>query len=508
MMPGNQNNGATASDQTRDPFARDLFSREVVGGSHPVSPPAELSAALFSSEPFVSEVLNQIEFLAQPASASKPPRPADKINGAPSRTRMWQARLPRVTREQMRVSAAMAALPAAFCSQTLATLKSVLQLYTRTAAHEIEVAVQSLSEIVLPLSGVEADSAPRVYALLTVAPDEAPVTIVLDAEFAITLVDRVLGGAGDGPESLRNLSALECAVVEFLCLQFLHQLVGEMDGMICRLERISLARPTWLIAVGDPGSDRCLSTTLTVKVRDKYGLIRVLTPPATLRVWQSVTAPYGAAINPEKIARYAQCLPTVRASLCLGATGVPAAEIARLEGGDVVIVAQPAVRWQRQQLSGSLRVRIGEGQHFILSGTIENAGTIGLRVRSIDSFPFPTLSEEQTMHNSEFALAPDTEQDVQTDEAANNSPMVEVAIESLAGLGAAIDGMVVTLHVELATRQLRLDELASLRAGQLIDLGCQATDPVELLVDGRCIARGQLLDCEGRLGVRITEVTL
>jgi type III secretion protein Q len=45
-----------------------------------------------------------------------------------------------------------------------------------------------------------------------------------------------------------------------------------------------------------------------------------------------------------------------------------------------------------------------------------------------------------------------------------------------------------------------------LRVNQILDLGCKATDPVDLIVDGRRIARGELVDIEGRLGVRITQV--
>lgn len=78
--------------------------------------------------------------------------------------------------------------------------------------------------------------------------------------------------------------------------------------------------------------------------------------------------------------------------------------------------------------------------------------------------------------------------------------------EAIAEGASLIEAVMLTVRVELAARRLRLDELSRLRANQILDLGCKATDPVDLIVDGRRIARGELVDIEGRLGVRITQV--
>ena len=74
------------------------------------------------------------------------------------------------------------------------------------------------------------------------------------------------------------------------------------------------------------------------------------------------------------------------------------------------------------------------------------------------------------------------------------------------GEEALIDAVMVSVRVELAARRLQLDELSRLRKNQILDLGCNATDPVDLVVEGRRIASGELVDIEGRLGVRITKV--
>jgi type III secretion system YscQ/HrcQ family protein len=70
----------------------------------------------------------------------------------------------------------------------------------------------------------------------------------------------------------------------------------------------------------------------------------------------------------------------------------------------------------------------------------------------------------------------------------------------------ALDELLLTVRVELGARRISLDELARMRAGQVLELGCRATDPVELIAEDRRIARGELVDIEGRLGVRITQL--
>ncbi len=70
----------------------------------------------------------------------------------------------------------------------------------------------------------------------------------------------------------------------------------------------------------------------------------------------------------------------------------------------------------------------------------------------------------------------------------------------------SLDGLMITVRVELAARMLRLDEVGMLRAGQILELGCAATDLVSLSVEGHRIARGELVDIEGHLGVRLTQV--
>lgn len=66
----------------------------------------------------------------------------------------------------------------------------------------------------------------------------------------------------------------------------------------------------------------------------------------------------------------------------------------------------------------------------------------------------------------------------------------------------------VTLVVELGRVNMPLRRLADLKTGDVVELGRHAREPVELTSNGRLVARGELVQIDTELGVRITSVFL
>ena len=68
------------------------------------------------------------------------------------------------------------------------------------------------------------------------------------------------------------------------------------------------------------------------------------------------------------------------------------------------------------------------------------------------------------------------------------------------------------LDVELAlvlrfgSRSLPLRDILDLKPGAVIDLDRQVQEPVDVLLDGRLVARGEVVVMEGNYGLRVTEV--
>jgi flagellar motor switch protein FliN/FliY len=80
-----------------------------------------------------------------------------------------------------------------------------------------------------------------------------------------------------------------------------------------------------------------------------------------------------------------------------------------------------------------------------------------------------------------------------------------------AGTGADADlsrltDVIVELTVEVGRTRMRLGETMSLGPGSVVTLDRLADKPVDLLVNGRSIARGEVVVIDEQFGLRITEV--
>ena len=66
----------------------------------------------------------------------------------------------------------------------------------------------------------------------------------------------------------------------------------------------------------------------------------------------------------------------------------------------------------------------------------------------------------------------------------------------------------VELNVTLrfGQRLLTLREILDLTTGSVVELDRQVEEPIELLLDGKVIARGEAVVIDGNYGLRVTEV--
>ena len=77
---------------------------------------------------------------------------------------------------------------------------------------------------------------------------------------------------------------------------------------------------------------------------------------------------------------------------------------------------------------------------------------------------------------------------------------------------AAEPNLDLVLNVELnvtlrfGQRLLTLREVLDLATGSVVELDRQVDEPIELLLDGRVIARGEAVVIDGNYGLRVTEV--
>ena len=77
--------------------------------------------------------------------------------------------------------------------------------------------------------------------------------------------------------------------------------------------------------------------------------------------------------------------------------------------------------------------------------------------------------------------------------------------ENPANLNLVLD-VPVNLTIELGSCQLPMREVLHLSVGSVVQLDKAADAPVELSVNGKLIARGEVVVIEERFGLKITEV--
>ena len=467
--------GATSlsPEPAPDPFAGDLFA------SSRAAAPAAAGAGQFSA--------------------------SDAAATSTAYDRNWHARLPRVSPEQARLSKALTGLAPAFSESVGEGAGRALARYLRVDPGRVSITSLDVREQEFDSARASAEAGSRLWATVSVAPDDERIAVALDADFAAAIVERALGGEGARPDTLREMSQTEQAVAEFLWLSLLLELNARAGAALWRLESLQTRPPSWLggprdgdgeggAAAGDGragASQRLMVVSARVEAGVLAGLPHFYLTRRALDALDAGRNPFLRGVSRHdagaaRLERLRRLVPDLPMRPVVGEADVSAAALAELETGDVVVVSRPGVRFGAGgAASGRLGVRLGDGRGVVLAGAVETSAETGAAA----------LAVETILHGGR---APAAEHLLMTEETRD-----EAEDEGALALGE----LWLTLNVELAARRISLDELSRLRAGQLLELGCRATDPVELVVDGRTVARGELVDLEGQLGVRITQLT-
>jgi flagellar motor switch protein FliN/FliY len=67
-------------------------------------------------------------------------------------------------------------------------------------------------------------------------------------------------------------------------------------------------------------------------------------------------------------------------------------------------------------------------------------------------------------------------------------------------------GVDLNVTVEIGRTRKQVKEILSLRQGSIVELDKQAGAPVDIMVNGKLIARGDVVVIDDNFGVRITEI--
>jgi flagellar motor switch/type III secretory pathway protein FliN len=201
--------------------------------------------------------------------------------------------------------------------------------------------------------------------------------------------------------------------------------------------------PAPVIATGTEG----VSAAATVGVGDLTGAIQVFMPLETLRAMERLH-PLPAAGGPDAV---------VRARMLIATAELTLAELAAVSPGDVIVLEPNAAVLVDEGLGWSAVRAEGPGWQFELTGKFEESRY--------------TMDQDLTA-NGESA-SPDLER------------------------------LTARVGILVGEVELTLEELRGLTTGSILSLDRAATDPVQIVVNGKLAGRGELVEVENQLGVRI-----
>lgn len=85
-------------------------------------------------------------------------------------------------------------------------------------------------------------------------------------------------------------------------------------------------------------------------------------------------------------------------------------------------------------------------------------------------------------------------------------PLADGAASSTLTAAPLLMDIKLQIHVRMGRAQLSLRSVTQLNFGSVVELDCSVNDPVEIVVNGRVIAEGEIVVVGGNYGVRITRI--
>jgi flagellar motor switch protein FliM len=400
---------------------------------------------------------------------------------------------------------------------------------------------------------------PTCAAIVGMPPRTEKCLLEIDLSIAQRAIDKLLGGNAEETDAQRPLSEIEDGVFSYVLLRVL-ALLQEEAGLERQVTLKLEGVHGTVTSLRDrfPVDERyvCLSFKLFFDTR--VGYCRLFLPESIVQETFPEAPPTEGPAQTRWLRRINERVGIVgllKAPLTVevGRIGLQMADVAALDVEDIVLVEETEVRIEAQassteegrtRLTGRVQARIGDGHHGVISGAlvVGEAGRYEVQIEGITPMGEPrprahlfrgTMEEESMAENARRMSAPgivDTEtlgarlraRAAAIAVAGSRAPMCQTgavrgAAEEQGAEGEHSDGedepaaeaaglledITVAMVVELGRVMVSAADVVQLRPGQVIELSRAPGEAVDLVVDSKRIGKGELVEIDGELGVRI-----
>ncbi len=373
---------------------------------------------------------------------------------------------------------------------------------------------------------------PTFLAVLAPQPNKTRGFLEVEVGLAHIAIDMLLGGAGEAV-SMRPLTDIEEGVMGYVLIETLKALAPSLDPSLprLRLEGICRGFDEAMQLLGD--ESHLAVVQLKAVFGTHSGYVRLFIPASVLA---TANPPPDSAIRKERRASQAMAnikrLSTVKNWLRaeIGQMAISSSDLSQLRERDVILIEELTARPDKGE-GGTARLRVGIGRAGYLDAEIllednrfkakVTGFTMGEGGQMLTGEPEANAepgaqSGESSEPSGEAGEEGGTTEGLATEglgmkveESTNpgidNRGRNQVDDNTLKSQEGAelLNDIPLQISVELARVPVSAEDVVSLKVGLVIDLNRMPGEPIDLSVNGKIVARGELVEIEGNLGVRV-----
>jgi type III secretion system YscQ/HrcQ family protein len=347
---------------------------------------------------------------------------------------------------------------------------------------------------------------PTFLAVLAPAPQKPRGFLEIELGLAHAAIDKLLGGAGDVGH--RPLTDIEEGVMSFIILEALKTLAPNLDPGLprMRLEGVVHTVDDALVLSGE--ETQLIVVQLKGTLGDQQGFVRLFIPATVVGMTSTPEkGPERRARRLTEFTRNAHRLAAVKVWLRaeIGKAEILGRELARLHTGDVVLLDEITAR-PDQGAGGTASLRIGRGKAARAAAQIVvDAKGLKAKITAFQPGEEPQPSPEPAQDPGAGAPEAEAEELNPTDDVTDPGRALykEGHVSQNTEGADLLNDIPLQVAVELGRVPMAAEDIVALKVGQVIDLARMPGEPVDMSVNGKVVARGELVEIEGHLGVRI-----
>ncbi|MCC6809295.1 MAG: FliM/FliN family flagellar motor switch protein [Deltaproteobacteria bacterium] len=330
-------------------------------------------------------------------------------------------------------------------------------------------------------------------------PKEEKVVWELDPVLAAALVERLLGGKGEDIGMSRPFTDIERGVLTYGILKIASAFQANLaqgSELAVRVEAIEQSIDPYRTLYQDDLAFHTLS------IKASFGGVaafsRVFVPHTlTAGAFSIPDEPDGSEGHWQLLRKN---LSRVGEQWLVGRVKVATIDlahedIAALDKGDIVLIENHQLQGTGEALSGQADVLLGRAKNGVVrTQLLWRNGRCDLQISEL-----ALQQEPQNMSDEQDIPA----EPVEVEEGGEAPAAPADNMQEAEGLLRDVPAPVV---VELGRLKMSTSQVIRLKAGQILRLGRSPSDPVDLVVNNRIFARGELIEIDGELGVRLVQL--